>query len=65
MQGLELNKKLSLRRAQSVKDYLIKEYDVDPNRIIVIGNGPKHAIDDGIKGSNADYRRTDFQLISE
>jgi len=62
---LEMNKKLSLRRAQSVKDYLIKEYDVDPNRIIVIGNGPKHAIDDGIKGSNADYRRTDFQLISE
>lgn len=63
--SLKMNEKLSLRRAQSVKDYLVKEYNVDPNRIIVVGNGPKHAIADGIQGSNADYRRTDFQLISE
>ncbi len=57
------NKILSEKRAQSVKDYLIKEYNVDPNRIIVVGNGPKHAIDNKVYGSSEEYRRTDFQLV--
>ena len=54
---------LSLKRAESVKEYLISEYGVDPNRIIVVGNGPKKAIADGITGANDEYRRTDFQLV--
>ena len=57
------NKMLSLKRAESVKEYLISEYGVDPNRIIVVGNGPKKAIADGITGANDEYRRTDFQLV--
>jgi len=34
-----VNKKLSLARAQSVADYLVKEWDVPRNRIDVVGNG--------------------------
>lgn len=59
------NVALSEKRAQAVKDYLVSEFGIDPNRIIVIGNGPKHAIDDKISGSNENYRVTDFQLISQ
>lgn len=59
----ETNVELSLKRAQAVKDFLISEYSVDPNRIIVIGNGPKFAMEAGVKGSSEEYRRTDFQLV--
>jgi NitT/TauT family transport system substrate-binding protein len=59
------NIELSKRRAQSVANYLIKEYGFDSNRFIIIGNGPKQAIADGIQGSNQKYRTTDFQLVSE
>ena len=59
------NTELSKKRAQSVVDYLVKEYNMDKNRFIVVGNGPKHAIEDGIVGSSETYRTTDFQLISE
>lgn len=54
---------LSEKRAQAVKNYLVSEYGVDPNRIIVVGNGPTNAIADGVKGSSEEYRRTDFQLV--
>lgn len=59
------NVELSKKRAQAVVDYLVKEYSFDKNRFIVVGNGPKHAIEDGVVGSNKAYRTTDFQLISE
>lgn len=59
------NVELSKRRAQSVANYLIKEYGFDENRFIIIGNGPKKAIEDGVVGSNQNYRTTDFQLVSE
>lgn len=59
------NIELSKRRAQSVANYLIKEYGFDPNRFIIIGDGPKRAIADGVTGSNQNYRTTDFQLVSE
>ena len=61
----KVNTDLSYKRANSVKEFLVSRYGVDPNRIIIIGNGPKHAIADGIQGANEDYRRTDFQLIQE
>lgn len=60
-----VNKALSLKRAQAVKAYLVSEYDSDPNRFIVIGNGSKNAIEDGVEGSSEDYRRTDFELVQE
>lgn len=59
------NVTLSKRRAQAVVDYLVNEYGFDRNRFIATGNGPKHAVNDGISGSNVNYRTTDFQLIAE
>ena len=61
----EYNIELSKRRAQSVANYLIKEYGFDPNRFIIIGEGPNKAIADGVTGSNQNYRTTDFQLVAE
>lgn len=61
----DYNTKLSKKRAQAVVDYLVSEYGFDRNRFIVVGNGPKHAIDDGVSGSSEKYRRTDFELIPE
>jgi NitT/TauT family transport system substrate-binding protein len=61
----DLNKKLSQNRAQAVADYMTAQYHFDPKRFIVIGNGSKHAINDGVKGSNDSYRTTDFELIKE
>ena len=59
------NVQLSKKRAQSVADYLKKQYNVNPNRIVVVGNGPKHALEAGVKGDNADYRTTDLSLLAE
>jgi NitT/TauT family transport system substrate-binding protein len=59
------NMSLSKSRAQAVADYLINEYDIKSNRIIIVGNGPKDAISDGVNGSSEKYRRTDFELIVE
>lgn len=59
------NIELSKKRAQAVVEYLVKEYNMDPNRFIVVGNGPKHAEEDGVSGANENYRTTDFQLVVE
>lgn len=58
------NVALSKSRAQSVANYLIKQ-GVDKNRLIVVGNGPSHAIKDEVKGSNQEYRTTSMQLVQE
>ena len=60
-----LNVTLSQKRANSVADYLANEYDINRNRMVIVGNGPKHAIKDGVNGSSETYRRTDFELIVE
>lgn len=59
------NKDLSYRRAQSVVNYLVKEYSLDINRFIVLGNGSKAAIEAGSTGSDINYRVTEFQLVNE
>ena len=59
------NVELSRRRAQSVANYLAKEYGFDKNRFIIVGNGPKRAVEDKVVGSNNAYRTTDFQLVTE
>ena len=61
----EANVALSKKRAQAVVDYLISEYGMDKNRFIVVGNGPKHAVSDGVNGADERYRRTDFNLIAD
>jgi NitT/TauT family transport system substrate-binding protein len=60
----DLNVALSRQRAQAVADYLIKEYGFDPNRFIVVGNGPDKpvAANDSELG-RARNRRTDFEFI--
>lgn len=63
--SVERNTTLSLKRAKAVKAYLVSEYDSDPNRFIVIGNGPKAAIADGVEGESEEYRRTDFELVQD
>ena len=45
--------------------YLVKEYGFDKNRFIIVGNGPKRAVEDKVVGSNNAYRTTDFQLVTE
>ena len=59
------NVALSQKRAQSVVDYLVRRHSFDRNQFIVIGNGPKHAVEDGIIGSNIKYRNTSMQLVQE
>lgn len=61
----EVNIPLSKRRAQSVADYLSREYGFDPNRFVIVGNGSKKAKAAGAKGANQAYRTTDFELIAE
>lgn len=61
----ESNVALSKKRAQAVVDYLVSEYGMDRNRFIVVGNGPKHAVRDGVNGADEKYRRTDFNLIAD
>lgn len=61
----ENNVNLSRKRAQSVVDYLVSEYGFDRNRFVVVGNGPKHAVKDGVSGSSEKYRRTDFEIIAQ
>ena len=58
------NVELSKARAQSVANYLIRQ-GVDKNRLIVEGNGPKHAIEDGVVGSNQNYRTTSMKLVQD
>jgi len=40
----EYNKKLSLKRAQAVKDILVKVYGINPKRIVVKGYGKKYPL---------------------
>ena len=61
----DVNVSLSRKRAQAVADYLISEYEIKANRMIIVGDGPKAAISDGVMGTSEKYRRTDFELILE
>ena len=60
------NKSLSLKRAQSVADYLVKTYNMSRNRFVVVGNGPDKPLgENGSDDGRAKNRRTDFEIISE
>lgn len=66
--GREMNMTLSRRRAQSVADYLRTTYGMDPNRFVIVGNGPDNPIsgceDNSTPECRARNRRTEFQLIA-
>ena len=60
------NIRLSKKRAESVKDYLVVEHNIAPNRIIVIGNGPdKPVSSNNSEKGRSENRRTDFELIND
>ncbi len=64
--GRASNVALSKKRANSVRDYLVKEHSMNPNRFIVIGNGPdKPVADNSTPKGRADNRRTDFELVRD
>ena len=63
------NIELSKKRAQSVADFLIKEYNMPVNRFIIVGNGPNKPVPGCESNQNADCkaknRRTDFELVAD
>ena len=61
-----MNRELSFKRAKSVADYLVKTYSFDPNRFIIVGNGPdKPVADNNSEEGRAANRRTEFQLLGK
>ena len=61
-----LNRELSYKRAKSVADYLVKTYNFDSNRFIIVGNGPdKPVADNKTEAGKAANRRTEFQLLGK
>lgn len=65
----DTNIKLSRDRAEAVAKYLQTQYNISPNRFVIVGNGP----DKPVKGCEtsraadclAKNRRTEFQLLAE
>lgn len=61
-----MNRELSHKRAKSVADYLVKTYNFDSNRFIIVGNGPdKPVADNNSEEGRAANRRTEFQLLGK
>jgi outer membrane protein OmpA-like peptidoglycan-associated protein len=52
----EYNQALSERRAEAVKEYLVDEVGIDPDKIDIVGEGEQRAISDGVKDGQDDYR---------
>jgi len=60
------NRELSKKRAQAVADYMIQEHGYDPNRFVIVGNGPDKPLgDNNSEEGRAKNRRTEFQLLPE
>ena len=58
------NVALSKKRAQAVAAYLTREYQMDADRFIIIGNGPDQPIaNNSSESGRALNRRTDFELV--
>jgi len=67
--GRQMNIDLSYKRAKSVAEYLQAQYKMDPNRFVIIGNGPAEPVPGCEANQNeickAKNRRTDFLLIAD
>jgi len=62
--NLQSNIALSKKRAQAVAAYLTREYNMDSDRFIIVGNGPNKTIANNSSASGrAQNRRTDFELV--
>ncbi|HLF65499.1 MAG TPA: phosphate ABC transporter substrate-binding/OmpA family protein [Saprospiraceae bacterium] len=66
--GAQMNQRLSEQRAQAVADYLRTQYNMDPNRFIIVGNGPTKPVPgcetNATDACRAKNRRTEFQLVA-
>jgi NitT/TauT family transport system substrate-binding protein len=61
-----MNRDLSYKRAKSVADYLVKTYSFDPNRFVIVGNGPdKPVANNNTEEGKSANRRTEFQLLGK
>ena len=61
-----LNRDLSYKRAKAVADFLVKTYSFDPDRFVIVGNGPDKPIaDNTTEEGKAANRRTEFQLLGK
>ena len=59
--GKEMNQKLSIARANSVKDYLVNVFKIDPNRLTTDGKGDTEPVaDNKTPESRAQNRRVEF-----
>jgi len=67
--GRQMNIDLSYKRARAVAEYLQQQYKMDPNRFVIVGNGPAEPVPGCEANQNeickAKNRRTDFQLIAD
>lgn len=62
--NLASNIALSKKRAQAVASYLTREYNMDPDRFIIVGNGPNKPVSNNTSNSGkALNRRTDFEIV--
>lgn len=62
----QMNKDLSYKRAKAVADYLQSEFDFDPNRFIIVGNGQDSPVaNNSTEEGRAQNRRTDFELLPQ
>ena len=62
----ETNKKLSLKRANAVRDYMVKKGGIDASRFETEGAGPDNPIDDnGTKAGRAKNRRIEFERLAD
>ena len=61
--GDAFNQKLSIRRAESVKDYLVSK-GVEKNRVYTEGKGEKQPVaDNKTKEGKAKNRRTEIEVV--
>lgn len=62
----ESNRTLSLRRAESVKAYLVTKFGYDPDRFVTVGAGAsKPVADNGTADGRAKNRRTDIEVVTQ
>lgn len=58
------NKSLSARRAESVKSYLVKNFNLDPKRFVTVGQGSGNPVaDNKTEDGRALNRRTDIKVV--
>jgi outer membrane protein OmpA-like peptidoglycan-associated protein len=60
--GEEYNQKLGMKRAESVKDHLVKIYGIDAARLTTESRGEKEQFAKDIRSMN---RRVDFEIVTE